>query len=105
MPFKKGQPKIGGRKANTPNKRSARDLQQICEDLGVDPFTEMLKLAQSSRDEGIKVACYRECSKYLYVQKRAQEITGPIEVESSEVKEILADLKGIIDTKLNERKA
>jgi hypothetical protein len=45
----------------------------------------------------------------LYVQKRAQEITGkdngPIEVESSEVKEILADLKGIIDTKLNERKA
>lgn len=78
--------------------------------MGVDPFTEMLKLAKSSRDEGIKLSCYRECSKYLYVQKRATEVSGPnetaikVDAQSSELKETMELLTVLIDTKVNERK-
>lgn len=111
MPFKKGHKSGGGRKPGSTNKKSAADLIKICDDLGIDPFTELLTLSRSTRDEGIKVACLKECAKYIYPQMRSTEISGPngqpiqSEVEAStELKEILADLQTIIDTKVNERK-
>ena len=108
MPFQKGHKKIGGKKPGSSNKKSVSELIQICDDLGIDPFTEMLKLAKATRDEGIKVSCYKECAKYLYSQQRAVEMSGPegkpIEIESSAIKEILADFSAIINTKVDERK-
>ncbi len=112
MAFKKGdpQPPGSGRKKGGGNKRTPAELLKICEDVGVEPFEDLLKLSKSTRDEGIKVACLKECAKYIYPQMRSTEISGPgggpisTEVQSSEVKELLAEVERVIDTKLNERK-
>jgi len=104
----KGLPKTGGRKNGTPNKRTKTmdDLQAMCEESGVEPFQVFLDLCKH-RDPQIQIAAAREAAKYVYTQRKAAEISGPegaaIQVESSEVKEILADLKSIIDTKTHER--
>lgn len=102
-----GLPKTGGRKKGTPNKFSF-DANAVAEEMGVDPLQVLLELC-SHPNAGIRVSASKEAAKYLYTQKRAVEVSGnaekPIQVESSAVKEILADLKSIIDTKINERKA
>jgi hypothetical protein len=106
--FKKGHAKAGGRKKGTPNKRSKtmEELQAMCEASGVEPFQVFLDLCKH-RDPQIQISAAREAAKYVYTQRKASEISGPegaaIQVESSEVKEILADLKSILDTKANER--
>lgn len=108
--FQKGQAKRGGRKKGTPNKRSKSmdDLQAMCEASGVEPFQVFLDLCKH-RDPQIQISAAREAAKYIYTQRKAAEITGPeggpVQVESSEVKEILADLKSILDTKVHERKS
>ena len=106
MPFKKGHGKIAGRQKGTPNKKTV-DLRAMCEASGVEPFQVLLDLTKS-RDEGIRLNAAKEASKYLYFQRRMQEISGPgggaIEVESSDVKELLDNFKSLMDTKLNERK-
>lgn len=112
MPFQKGQskPKTGGRKKGTPNKSSLRCVYTMAEEAGVEPFKILLGLC-NHRDPAISMNAAKECAKYMYTQKRATEISGPngqpiqSEVEASaELKEILADLQTIIDTKVNERK-
>lgn len=109
MPFKKGEPRPAnsGRKKGSINKRTLDDLYAMCEKSGVEPFQVFLDLTKS-RDEGIKLNAAKEAAKYLYFQRRAIETSGPgggpIEVESSAVKEILADFKLMLDTKENERK-
>jgi len=105
----KGTPKTGGRKAGTPNKRTF-DATALAERLGYDPLEAMIELARTTRDEGIKVACHRECAKYVYPQRRQTELSGvngeaiKVTAESSELKEVMADLRSLIDTKINERK-
>jgi hypothetical protein len=108
MPFVKGQPRPAnaGRRKGTPNRKKA-DLEAMCEAAGVEPFEVLLGLCKS-RDEGIRLGAAKEASKYLYYQKRIQEISGPnqgpIEVESSAVEELLSDFKAILHTKTSERK-
>lgn len=89
------------------NKRTLEDLYAMCEASGVEPFQVLLDLCKE-RDPSVRLGAAKESAKYLYFQRRIQEISGPaggaIEIESSAVKEILADLKSIIDTKTNERK-
>jgi len=108
MPFVKGQKKAGGRQKGTPNK--ATELRLMVEAAGVEPFEVLLQLCKS-RDEGIKLGAAKEASKYLYYQKRIQEISGPdggplsTEVHSSELQELLSHFKAILQTKLSERKA
>ncbi len=109
MPFKKGDPKPkgSGRKKDTPNRKTF-DAVALCKELGYDPLQSLYEIAQSTRDEGIKVACHKECAKYVYAQKRYTEMAGPgggpVTVQSSEVKELLADFRTVLDTKINERK-
>lgn len=107
--FKKGDPKPAnsGRKKGTPNKRTF-DAVAVAEEMGVDPLKVLLSLC-THRDPAIQLGAAKEAAKYLYTQKRAVEVSGnaekPLQIESSAVKEVLADLKAIIDTKINERKA
>ncbi len=108
MAFKKGDPKPAnsGRKKGSMNKRTLEDLYAMCEAAGVEPYKILLDLCKD-RDSSIRLGAAKEASKYLYFQRRIQEVSGPdggpVQVGSSEVKEILADLKSIIDTKANER--
>lgn len=105
MPFKKGN-KLGGRKPGSVSKKTF-DAAAICEKHGYDPIEALIELGKTSRDESIRVSCHKEVARYVYTQKRITEISGPeggaVQVESSEVKEILADLKSILDTKVHER--
>lgn len=107
--FQKGQarPANAGRKKGSKNKRSLDDLYEMCEASGVEPFQVLLDLCKD-RESSIRLGAAKEASKYIYFQRRIQEISGkdgaPIEVQSSEAKEIMADLKLLIDTKINERK-
>ena len=109
MPFIKGstKPKTGGRQKGTPN-RKVFDAAEMCERLNYNPLEALAELAKTTRDEGIKVACHKEVAKYVFIQKRSTEVSGPgggaIEVESSDVKELLDNFKSLMDTKLNERK-
>lgn len=110
MPFVKGQkkPAGSGRKKGSMNKRSLEDLYGMVEASGVEPFQVLLDLCKE-RDPSIRLGAAKEASKYIYYQRRVQEHSGPdggpIEVESSEVKEIVADLKAMLDTKISERKS
>jgi hypothetical protein len=112
MPFKKGdpKPKNSGRKKGSMNKRSLEDLYAMCEASGVEPFQVLLDLTKD-RDSSIRLGAAKEAAKYIYTQRRATEISGPngqpiqTEVEASDqLQELLADLKVIVDTKVNERK-
>ena len=111
MAFEKGKPRHpnAGRKKGTPNRRTF-DAAALAEEMGVDPLKILLDLC-SHRDPGIQLGAAKEAAKYVYTQKRATELSGPngqpiqTEVEASEqLQELLADLKTIVDTKVNERK-
>lgn len=109
MPRPKGLPKTGGRKKGTPNKLT-RDADAIAQEMGIDPLRVLLELC-NHREPTIRISAAKEAAKYVYTQKRATELSGPsgqpiqTQVEAShELQELLADLKGIIDTKVNERK-
>lgn len=108
MAFQKGHKKFGGRKKGTPNK-AHRDVYAMAEEAGVEPFKILLDLCLH-RDPSISLNAAKEASKYLYTQKRATELSGPgggpieAQVESSQLQEILGDLKLLVDTKIHERK-
>jgi hypothetical protein len=104
MPFKKGQPRPtnAGKKKGTLNKKTLA-LAEKAEQLGVDPFTILLLVANmdwkalgydsatrtkyvasgDSYEEDIiqmsdRVNAAKEASKYLYPQRKAIEHTGEI---------------------------
>ena len=112
MAFQKGKAKTGGRQKGVKNKRTRtlEDLQAMCEASGVEPFQVFLDLCRD-RDSSIRISAAREAAKYIYTQRKQTELSGPggapiqTEVEASEaLQELLADLKTIVDTKVNERK-
>lgn len=118
--FKKGVPRHpnAGRKKGTPNKRtrSLEDLRALAEEKGCDPFEIYIEIAMDKNnrkvDTSVRLQAAKEIAKYvLPPTAQAIELSGPngqpiqSEVEvSQELKEILADLQTIIDTKVNERK-
>lgn len=71
MPFQPGQPKQGGRKKGTPNKRTA--LFEICEDLGVDPFREMLVAYKELDEPRDRIAALKEICQYVYPKLKSVE--------------------------------
>ena len=117
MAFKAGHKKLGGRQKGTPNKRgrSIDELRDLAEARGCDPFEIYIEIAMASgprADQSLRLAAAKEIAKYvLPPTPSAVQISGPngqpiqTEVEASEeLKEYLALLKTIIDTKVNERK-
>lgn len=68
MGFKPGHKKVGGRKAGTPDKR--RDLFAKCEAKGIDVFDEMLEIALTTIDPGVRFNMLRDISGYLYAKKK-----------------------------------
>lgn len=115
MPFKKGAPRPAnaGRKVGSKNKPRARDLLLICEEEGIEPFREMIKLYKDeTRDKVFKLQCLEKMAKYIYAQPRDIELSGPNgepikheKIESSETKEIMAEFKKFINNKIvDERK-
>lgn len=76
MAAPKGHPRYGGRGPGTPNKR--RSIYEVCDALGLDPFAELAKIAQSSAEEGARLAALRELCQYLEPKKKALEHSGEL---------------------------
>lgn len=69
MAWEKGKPrpKTSGRKKGTPNKKT-QELLTVCEEMGFDPFRELLKKAQEGSEK-----CLIEACSYLYPKRKAIE--------------------------------
>ena len=88
MPFKKGEPRPAnaGRKAGVISKRQMhfKTAQEACAARGLDPMDSWAELSEDP-DKTIRIQALKELSKYMYVQKRAIELTGqdggPVKVE------------------------
>jgi hypothetical protein len=59
MTFVKGQPKIAGRKPGTPNKVAA-NIKEICQRAAPQLIAELLRLAQRSKSEMVRIAAAKE---------------------------------------------
>lgn len=74
----KGQPKSGGRKPGTLNKKT-EDLMAICESKGINVFEAMVELAVTEKDTDKKFYKLTEVATYLYPKRKSVEHSGAIE--------------------------
>lgn len=108
--FKKGEPRPpgAGRAKGTPNKKTEM-LMEICERMKCNPFEGLVKLAQESEDEGIRLGAYKEVCSYLYPKRKAIEVSGPDggPIQSGidqEAKILLDEFKSVLENAINERR-
>lgn len=71
MPKKKGDPKTGGRKAGTPNKRTS--VLELCQSIGLDPFLEMAKIAQMAHHDR-RFDALKELCQYIEPKKKQMDV-------------------------------
>lgn len=80
MAAPKGHPRYGGRKKGTPNKSSTANKERFKE-VNLDPFEEMLALAQQAEDPNIRFGMMKELAQYCYPKLKSIEISGDIDVD------------------------
>lgn len=107
MAFKKGQPKIAGRKKGSPNKRTLA-LQELWDTFNYDPARALQELLPKLEYEA-QANVHLKLMPYKYVQKRAIELSGPNgePIKSgldNESKILLDELVTVIETMSNERR-
>lgn len=74
--FQPGHPKVGGRQKGSKNKFT-RDLAEICEEKGFNPFEALLEMAQNPKTKGgIKLGALKELCEYLYPKRQRMEFEG-----------------------------
>jgi hypothetical protein len=94
MAAPKGHARYGGRKAGTPNKRTS--VLEKCEELGLDPFKEMARIA-SDRADPNQPMMLKELAQYLEPKKKAMEVSGSIDMR---VQQELEGLMGLTEEEL-----
>ena len=94
----KGNPHLvgAGRKKGTPNKLTL-DLVKICEDQGINPFSEMLTLV-THHNVFVKMAALKEVCRYLYPQRKAIEHSG--EISNPYLQKSVDELEKLVKEKL-----
>lgn len=90
----KGLPKTGGRKAGTPNKR--RSIEEVCQELGLDPFREMGRIASDVADPN-RFQALKELAQYLEPKRKAVELSGGLDMR---VQQELESLMGLSEEEL-----
>lgn len=75
MAWPKGKPRAPGvgRKKGTPNKKT--NLFAICEEVGLNVFKEMVKLASKTIDDDVRFSRLKEIAPYLYAKKKDISLT------------------------------
>lgn len=76
MGFQKGQPKSGGRKPGSKNKRLS--VLEVCESLSLNPFEEMVKIAGAVEHER-RFDALKELCQYIEPKRKAIEHSGKID--------------------------
>ena len=74
----KGQPKSGGRKPGSLNKKT-EDLMLICEEKGINVFEAMVELAINEENTDKKFDRLKEVAQYLYSKRKSLEHSGQVE--------------------------
>jgi len=108
MAAPKGHKRYGGRVKGIPNRKTLNLLEK-CEEAGIDPFAELLKLC-SHKEIFIRMNALKEVSQYLYPKRKAMEISvDPAMAEAAEnvqqmskeerIALLEAELKGLKDAK------
>lgn len=87
--FEPGHKKLGGRKAGTPNR--ATSVWERCESLGLDPFLEMAKIANTP-DSPDRFLALKELAQYLEPKKKAVEVSGGLDLRAQRELESLMGL-------------
>ena len=96
-----------GRKKGTPNKR--RSVLEACEQVGIDPFQEMAKVAAGKHENAMLMEyqfdAIKELCQYLEPKKKAIEHSGEVNQRLIEEAERLQgltkeDLKKVIQEEL-----
>ena len=77
--FQKGREKTGGRQKGTKNKLNL-GVEDALNARGIDCVEEMLKIAQTTDKEDIRLTVYKELLKYVYPQRKAVEIANEVEL-------------------------
>lgn len=68
--------KTGGRKAGTPNRRTA-DIEEKLAALGCDPIEGMAKIAiDETRDISLRAQMFKELAQYVAPKRKAVEVSG-----------------------------
>lgn len=106
MPFEAGKPRAAGagRKAGTPNSKQFlfKTAQEACAAAGHDPMEAWVELAKDT-DKNIRVQANKELSKYMYVQRKAIELSGPdqgaIDVHTEH--KLVADVRELVEALIN----
>ncbi len=97
--------KTGGRQKGSTNKR--RSIEDVCLELGLDPFKEMGKIACDANDMN-RFQALKELSQYLEPKRKAVEVSGSLDVHLQQElerlmklpeSELLEMLKSIIPSK------
>ena len=73
MKFQPGHAKLGGRKRGVRNKR--RSIYEACEELGLDPFAELAKIAMAE-DHPDRFLALKELCQYIEPKKKAVEVAA-----------------------------
>lgn len=87
MAFQKGRTKTGGRTKGTKNKLNL-GVEDALNKRGIDCVEEMLKIAETTEKEEIRLTVYKELIKYVYPQRKAVEFTQDIELPVINIKGI-----------------
>lgn len=87
MAFKKGdkKPENSGRQKGTKNKLNL-GVQEKLEQLGVDCVSEIIRIAQTTEDEQLRLTAYKELLKYVYPQRKAVEMSGEVDMPVISIK-------------------
>lgn len=89
--FKPGHKKVGGRKKGSLNKVTT-DLFAKLESIGLDPFTELAKIAQADDNPDLRFQALKELCQYLFPKRKAMEVTNKIDPQVMEEAEALMNL-------------
>lgn len=103
MPFKPGKEKTGGRVAGTKNKLTIgieMRVQEICEEVGVNPFEVLARLALDP-DPSVASSAAKALCKYVKPELKAIEISGNADKPLNTSLEII---RKELEAEANERK-
>lgn len=89
MPFAKGHKLAKGRPKGSPNKRVS--VWETCEEMGLDPFKEMARIAGDRADPN-QFNALKELAQYLEPKKKAVEMSGNLDTRVVQAVEGLMSL-------------
>ena len=89
MTFKKGdkKPENSGRKKGTKNKANL-GVAEFLQRRNINCIDELLKIANETKEENIKLSVYKELLSYIYPKRKAIELNQEIQLPEINIKGI-----------------